>query len=332
MQQSPQLHKTTIEFLKKGKNLLAFSAGVDSSALFFILEENKIDFDMAIVDYNAREQSKKEVKYAEELAKKYKKRLFTHSCKLEESNFEHNARVERYNFFEEIIKQYGFNNLITAHQLNDKMEWFLMQLGRGSGLVELLGMQEIEQNANYNKIKPLLQISKQELKEYLSKNDILHFIDESNSLDKYFRNRIRNKYSDSFIDEYAQGIKNSFKFLQKDKELLLPKNEKSIENLFILQREAEDLKNIRQIDKVIKKLGVLMSASQREEILRTKDCVISNKIVVVFSKNLIFISPYSKINMSKKFKESCRLAKIPLKIRPYIYEKSISVSELVHIL
>ncbi len=332
MQQSPQLHKKTIELLRKNKNLLAFSAGVDSSALFFILKESDIDFDIAIVNYNTREQSKEEIRYAQELAKMYDKRLFIHSCKLEKSNFENNARIERYNFFEKIIKEYRYDNLITAHQLNDKMEWFLMQLSRGSGLVELLGMQETELDTNYNRIKPLLHISKQELKEYLVQKNIKYFFDESNNSDKYFRNRIRSSYSDSFIDKYAQGIKKSFQYLQNDKELLLPKNEKRVENLFILQRENENLRDIRQIDKAVKKLGILMSGAQRQEVVRTKNCVISGKIVVVFTKNLIFVSPYSKSNMTKKFKESCRIAKIPLKIRPYLYEKSICVSELNHIL
>ena len=48
-------------------NLLAFSGGVDSSALFFILLENNIPFDICIVDYGLREQSKLEVEYAYEL-------------------------------------------------------------------------------------------------------------------------------------------------------------------------------------------------------------------------------------------------------------------------
>ncbi|MEA1879510.1 MAG: ATP-binding protein, partial [Campylobacterota bacterium] len=50
--------------LNNKKNLLAFSAGIDSSALFFLLLENNIKFDIAIVDYNIRDQSKKEVTHA----------------------------------------------------------------------------------------------------------------------------------------------------------------------------------------------------------------------------------------------------------------------------
>ena len=40
--------------IKNQKNLLAFSAGVDSTALFFLLLEQNIPFDIAIVNYNIR--------------------------------------------------------------------------------------------------------------------------------------------------------------------------------------------------------------------------------------------------------------------------------------
>ena len=54
--------------IKNSKNLLAFSGGVDSSALFFLLLNHKIDFDIAIVNYNTRDQSKDEIAYALNLA------------------------------------------------------------------------------------------------------------------------------------------------------------------------------------------------------------------------------------------------------------------------
>ena len=328
MQQLVQLHKTTLDLLKKGKNLLAFSAGVDSSALFFILKNYNIKFDLAMVDYNTREQSKQEIVYAKELSEKYNKILFLHSCKLSNSNFEHNARIERYNFFKEIISKNSYDNLITAHQLNDKMEWFLMQLGKGSGLVELLGMQELEFDKKYTKIKPLLHVSKEELIDFLNTNRIKYFFDKSNDSQKYFRNQIRSKYADSFVKNFKNGLKNSFDYLQKDKELLLPNNQKRVKELFILERNDEELINIRQIDKVVKKLGISMSKSQRDEVTRTKNCVISDKIAISFTINHIYVSPYCKTSMPKKFKELCRIYKIPSKIRPYIYKNSIAFSQL----
>ena len=59
--------------IKESKNLLAFSAGVDSSALFFLLLKQNIPFDIAIVNYNVRVQSKDEVNYAKELIKQSEK-------------------------------------------------------------------------------------------------------------------------------------------------------------------------------------------------------------------------------------------------------------------
>ena len=126
--------------IKESKNLLAFSAGIDSTALFFLLLEDNISFDIAIVDYNLREQSKKEIAYAKELAKTYNKKIFIKEVFLDGSNFEKKARDVRYTFFKEITEEYNYNTLLTAHQLDDKLEWFMMQLSKGAGLYELIGL------------------------------------------------------------------------------------------------------------------------------------------------------------------------------------------------
>ena len=159
--------------IKNSKNLLAFSGGVDSSALFFLLLNHKIDFDIAIVNYNTREQSKDEIEYALNLAKEYKKEIFIKDVKLENSsNFEKNARDIRYGFFQQIIKENSYETLITAHQLNDRLEWFLMQLSKGAGLVELFGIREFEEKKDYKIFRPLLNVSKDELENYLKENNI----------------------------------------------------------------------------------------------------------------------------------------------------------------
>ena len=66
MLSAPVLHK-----LKSGRNLLAFSHGVDSTALFYLLDEAGVKFDLAIVDYNVRAQSKDEIALARDLAAKF---------------------------------------------------------------------------------------------------------------------------------------------------------------------------------------------------------------------------------------------------------------------
>ena len=185
--------------IKNQKNLLAFSAGVDSCALFFLLLEQNISFDIAIVNYNVRIQAMQEVAYARGLALKYNKQIFIRDIKLENSsNFEKTARDIRYKFFEEIVLGNSYENLITAHQLNDKLEWFMMQLSKGAGLVELLGFNEFEEKENYKIYKPLLNTTKDELENYLKNNNYKYFVDKSNFDEKYKRNYFRHNFSNKF--------------------------------------------------------------------------------------------------------------------------------------
>ncbi|MDK2090112.1 tRNA lysidine(34) synthetase TilS [Aliarcobacter butzleri] len=318
--------------IKESKNLLAFSAGVDSSALFFLLLKQNIPFDIAIVNYNVRVQSKDEVNYAKELALKYNKQIFIKEVKLETtSNFEKMARDIRYKFFEEIIDENSYEILITAHQLNDKLEWFLMQLTKGAGLIELIGFNEFEQKENYKIYKPLLDITKKELEEFLQKEDIKYFIDNSNFDEKYKRNYFRHNFSDKLLNDYSNGIKKSFKYLQDDINSLNIEITpiKNFNELEIYQNQNDNNLNIRIIDNSLKKRGFLLSSAQREEILKQKEITISHKINISIKEDFIWICPNVSSIMDKKFKETCRINKIPKNIRNYIYYKKIDIKELV---
>ena len=318
--------------IRNQKNLLAFSAGVDSSALFFLLLENNIPFDIAIVNYNLRAQSKEEISYAKELSHKYKKEIFIYETKLESnSNFEKKARDIRYAFFDEIIKEHHYVNLITAHQLNDKLEWFMMQLSKGAGLVELIGFNEFEHKENYQIYKPLLNISKDELEKYLLENNHKYFVDQSNFDEKYKRNFFRHNFSDKFINNFSKGIKKSFEYLQKDLDSLDIQNKplKKIKDLEIFLNQKDDNLNIRTIDLSLKRRGILLSFANRNEILKQKEISISNKINISINEDNIFIAPKVAVIMDKEFKEKCRIVKIPKNIRPYIFSQNINIQDLV---
>ena len=318
--------------IKNQKNLLAFSAGVDSTALFFLLLEQNIPFDIAIVDYNLREQSKEEISYAKELANKYSKNIYIKNIEiLNHSNFEKNARDIRYAFFKEIIHEHSYENLITAHQLNDKLEWFMMQLSKGAGLIELIGFNEFEQKETYKIYKPLLNITKDDLEIYLQKNNLKYFIDESNFNEKYKRNFFRHNFSDKLLEEFKEGISKSFEYLQNDLNSMniQYKAIKKIEELEIFLNQHDDNLNIRTIDLSLKKRGILLSNAQRNEILKQKEITISNKINISIYENNIWIAPMLKIIMDKKFKELCRINKIPKNIRAYIFSQNINLNELM---
>ncbi len=302
-------------------NLLAFSAGIDSTALFFLMLEEEISFDIAIVNYNQRVQAKDEVIYARQLAHKYNKKCFVSNYPEHNKFNEKDAREYRYDFFKEIITKNNYNSLVTAHQLNDKLEWFLMQFAKGAGVSELLGMQKYSSKDNYQIIKPLLECSKTSLQEYLDNKCKKYFIDESNYDEKYKRNFFRHNFSDKLLEEFEAGIVKSFKYLNVDNESLFKNiKETRIDELSIYEYDNDINIAIRIIDKNLKKRGILISNSTREEIKKYKELVISHKISIAITDHKIYIAPFTIQKMDKKFKEKCRINKIPKKIRAYMFK------------
>ncbi|MCK4441103.1 MAG: tRNA lysidine(34) synthetase TilS [Sulfurovaceae bacterium] len=318
------LHLDYKNSLNSGKNLLAFSGGVDSSALFFLLLENGIKFDIALVNYSIREQSKQEENYALALAKEYNLKAYITKSPKFNNNFEKNARDFRYNFFDEIIQKGNYTNLITAHQLNDQMEWLLMRLTKGAGVVELLGLEGITKRDNYTLIRPILQHSKNELLEYLRINNYKYFIDSSNSDIKYERNYFRKEFSDKLISEYRDGISRSFEYLKEDKKVLTTgyKEVFNYKQLYVIELINPTIKT-RVIDIYLKRLGYLLSSAQREKLKKENSIVFGSIWAVEIIDNKIFIAPYIKDTMPKKYKEACRVAKIAPKIRAYCYINKI---------
>lgn len=309
------------EKLKNTNNLLAFSGGVDSTALFFILLENHIDFDIAIVNYNTRHQSLNEVMYAQKLAEQYNKKIFVKTVTEQlQSNFEMLAREIRYNFFEEIIHTHQYKVLLTAHQLNDRFEWFLMQLAKGAGISTLIGMEQCSHRNGYDIIRPLLHKTKDELLHYLHQHNITYFIDETNHNTKYKRNYFRQTYSDPFIKEFAKGIQASFTYLESDKKSLALQTKKIFEKeeLTIFQTENNTSAILNCIDFQLKKKGILLSSNTKKEILKQKQITISDLFCVAIDGNLLWIAPKTDLVMDKAFKECTRIARIPQNIRPYL--------------
>jgi len=313
--------------LTNKKNLLAFSAGIDSSALFFLLIENDIHFDIAIVDYNLREQSKEEVKHAKALAKKHK--LFCHSIQAPafDSHFEKQARDFRYEFFDSLVTIEGYDNILTAHQLNDQFEWMLMRFTKGAGISELIGLEEVSKRKNYTLIRPLLSYSKEELLQYLDKNHYPYFVDASNMDEKYERNRFRKTFSDPLIKEFKEGIKRSFDYLKKDKAALESdfETQYSEKELRVIKLHTITAK-VKAVDLTLKTLGYILSAAQRQEVEKEISLVIGGEWAIEMQNNLLYICPYITKDMPKSFKESCRLANIPSKSRPYIFKENINLS------
>lgn len=310
-----------LERLRKGKALLAFSGGVDSTALFHLLLENGIAFDIAHVNYHTRINSDTEAASAEHLAQSHKIHCFTHSCHLSGPNFEHKAREERYAFFTYLMKKHNYTYLLTAHQLNDRLEWMFMQLTRGCGLPELLGIKSLDVRSEISIIRPILSHDRQELENYLSEHQLKHFIDESNQDHKYTRNRFRHQISGPLMHEHAEAIRRSFRYLEEDNDDLIQTilfNSSS--GVFWTHNPINLRSLIYGIDKQLKSLGILMSSSEKEDLKKEKSSIISRKYAISIDTYYTFITPYwPNVIMDKGFKEECRKLKIEPKLRGFLY-------------
>lgn len=310
--------RSQIEKLPRGKFLLGFSGGVDSSALFFLLLESKVEFDIAIVDYALREQSKDEVAYAQSLARKYHKLCHhTLSPKIK-GNFEAQARAFRYEFFHSLVLEYCYDGVILAHQLDDRVEWMMMQFCKGAGLNTLLGSEFKSKYKGIEIFRPLLNVQKKELYAYCKKCQILFFEDESNKDDRYLRNDFR-KHLQPLVAKYAQGMSKSLEYLSKEKAKLYPKKEmKTFLGIDFWQR-GNDMEDMHQLDLNFKKRGYILSTKQKQEIIR---CDFSCEIVhfvIESTKSKIFLFPKTEKKMNGEFRDFARRYRIPKRLRVHLF-------------
>ena len=323
------ISQNVLDRLSLGANLLAFSHGIDSTALFYILEEAGVKFDLAIVDHNAREQSKFEVESAKELASKFGKKIYIKSVNLGKSNFEKKAREARYEFFGEICQKFGYENLILAHQFDDKFEWFLMQLGKGAGLKELFSMSELEKREHFWLVRPLLNLRKKELQNYLDERGLRYFVDETNLEGKLKRSFVRLNFSEPFLDEYFGGVKRSFEFLEADRQNLLPNITKMDDEIFIIKNDSNV---VRGVDMAVKELNVLLSKAQKDELnanlAKQTSVVLSGKIAVGYADEFVLVTPFCKAVMPKIFKEKARILNIPAINRGYLFANDTQIEHL----
>lgn len=95
------------------------------------------------------------------------------------------GRNARYAFFAETAGEGG--RIATAHTLDDTIETVLMNLIRGTGLHGLCGIPRIRGNI----VRPLLDVTRAEVEEYLALLGQPYCTDSTNLSDDYTRNRIR---------------------------------------------------------------------------------------------------------------------------------------------
>lgn len=174
--------------------VLGISGGPDSVCLLEIFAKLQKKYNLKIilahVNYALRgKDSDRDQKIIEDLAQKYALELFVLHPKINKEKYsEESLRKIRYDFFEKIRRENNCNYIAVAHTLDDQAETLLMRLIRGAGLSGLSGMKF----KNRKIIRPLLNISKKEILEFLKIKKIKYRIDKTNKENHFFRNKIRN--------------------------------------------------------------------------------------------------------------------------------------------
>ena len=190
--------------------LVAVSGGPDSVALVHILLTlaPKFSFQVAMAHLNhclRKNESARDEAFVVSLAerlklpahvdkqdvRRYQKR---HNLSLEEA-----ARQVRYRFYGDIAARFGYDKIALGHHSDDNAELVLMYLLRGSGPLGLSGIPPMRDNTI---IRPLINLKRLDIMNYISAKELEYVVDSSNRDSQFLRNKIRNRLIPEIKDEY----------------------------------------------------------------------------------------------------------------------------------
>ena len=190
--------KDKLDNLNKKSYLIAVSGGPDSLALVALSKVytnyKKTKFHYVLVNHNLRKESEKEAIKVKELLKSYKINLkIIENKKKITKNIQAEARNTRYKILINFCKKNKVKTLLTAHNLEDQVETFLIRLSRGSGLKGLSSMKTLSKiDSQVSLCRPLLDIKKKFLIKISIKIFGKYVKDPSNLNKKFLRTKVRN--------------------------------------------------------------------------------------------------------------------------------------------
>ncbi len=196
--------------------IVGCSGGPDSMCLLHLLNENHYHIVCAHVNHNIREESKEEYEFLECFCQEHNIIFEGMELENDKTHDEYYYRKKRYSFYKALAKKYNAKFVATAHHGDDLIETILMRINRGSTMKGYLGFPKIYDEYGIKFIKPLIFYTKDEIINYDEKHDVPYRIDESNTSNKYTRNRYRNKVLPFLKEENKDADK---KFLQFSEEL-----------------------------------------------------------------------------------------------------------------
>ena len=204
------------------KVAVALSGGSDSLALTIALKNIGFDVLAILVNHHLRAEAGEEITETIKTLKKFKIDYIVKNWDGKyKKNLESEARNARYSLLLEVCKKENINTLCIGHHIDDQIETFLLNLARGSGLDGLCAMPKKNTIDGVNVIRPMLNLTKQNCRDYLIHLGVKWCEDESNKDIKYKRNKIRyliNQIEDK--DILVKRIANTIEILQEVRETI----------------------------------------------------------------------------------------------------------------
>ncbi|HNT42333.1 MAG TPA: tRNA lysidine(34) synthetase TilS, partial [Tenuifilaceae bacterium] len=176
--------------------LLGVSGGIDSMVMLHLFQKTGFKFAVAHCNFGLRGE---ESDGDEEFTRTYcrEKGVVFHTTKFSTVQYATDksvsiqvaARELRYDYFNELCREHGYNKIAIAHNMNDSAETVLLNLIRGAGIRGLTGIRPVHGNI----IRPLLFATRPEIENYSKQLGISYREDSSNATLKYKRNFIRHR-------------------------------------------------------------------------------------------------------------------------------------------
>jgi tRNA(Ile)-lysidine synthase len=176
---------------------VAVSGGPDSvcllDTLYRLRDPLGIDLVVAHFDHGLRPgEDESETQFVESLAQSltlaFKTKRTESVLMAGASSLEERAREARYRFLEEVRNETRAQKIALGHNLNDQAETVLMRLLRGSGPSGLGGIPPQRED---RVVRPLIELTRDEIQGYLAKRGLRYVSDPSNRDTTFLRNRIR---------------------------------------------------------------------------------------------------------------------------------------------
>ena len=182
-------------------------------------------------------------------------------------SFETAGREVRYNYFDSLMQQIPSSVVATAHNANDSVESFVMHLIRGSGLAGLTGIKPVRGKI----IRPMIEISRQEIERYCDENTLTPRIDITNFEDNYKRNDIRHNVMPPILQRTEiDTISRTMQILATEEEFLQEYTNSIVDKYIVFNQKSAiiEVKSFNSLPMAIKRrlLRLALPKDQAKEI------------------------------------------------------------------